>query len=77
MQKVPNSAEAQVLSFVRQDERHKVFAVLNLSAEPRFVSFQPSLYHGTYTEYFSGESVVLDKSTRLSLEPWGYRVFVR
>jgi len=76
MIKVPNSAEAQVLSFVRQNERDKVFAVLNLSAQAHDVAFRDSLCHGAYVEYFSGESVQLDGSTRVDLEPWGYRVFV-
>jgi len=77
MIKVPNSAEAKVLSFIRRNERDKVFVVLNLSAEPQAVTFRESLYHGAYAEYFSGESVELDVSTRLELEPWEYRVFVR
>jgi len=77
MIRVPNSAEAAVLSFVRRNERDKVFAVFNFSAARRTVTFRESLYHGAYTEYFSGAAVTLDDTTRLTLEPWGYRVFVQ
>jgi hypothetical protein len=77
MIKVPNSVEAKVLSFVRRNERDKVFVVLNLSPEPQAVSFRESLYHGAYTEYFSGEPVQFSASLRLALEPWAYRVFVQ
>ena len=74
---VPNSAPAKVLSFVRQNDADKVFAVFNFSAEPQTVTFKETLYHGRYTDYFGGEAVELDASTRLELKPWGYRVFTR
>ena len=77
MVNVFNSAPTKVLSFVRQNERDKVFAVLNLSDAPQTVTFDDSLYHGAYTEYFSQESVELLGSTQLELGPWQYRVFVR
>ena len=41
---VPNSLPANVFSFVHQNERDKVFAVLNLSAESRTVTFGESLW---------------------------------
>jgi glycosidase len=74
---VPNNAQAQVLSFVRQNERDKVFAVLNFSAEPRTVTLYETLYHGTFREYFSGEAVELTGATQITLKPWEYRVYVR
>ena len=74
---VPNSAPARVLSFVRQNERDKVFAVFNFSNEPQAVTFAESLYHGKYTDYFNRESIELAGSTSLGLQPWDYRVFVR
>jgi len=77
MIQVHNSAPLNVLSFVRQNETEKVFAVLNLSAEPQTVTFRDGLYHGDYTDFFSGERVSLDDSTQLLLPPWGYKVFVK
>ncbi len=77
MIKVPNDAPAAVLSFVRQNDRDKVFAVFNFSKEGRTVAFAEGLFPGTYTDYFTGERVELRESTRLDLKPWEYRVFVR
>ena len=77
MIQVINSSPTRVLSFVRQNERDKVFAVLNFSDEPQTVAFDEHLYYGGYTDYFSKEQVELLGSSRLTLEPWGYRVFVR
>lgn len=72
-----NNAPTKVLSFVRQNERDKVFAVLNLSDAPQAVTFDDSLYHGAYTEYFSRETVELPGTSPLELGGWQYRVFVR
>ena len=74
---VPNSISTKVFSFVRHNERDKVFAVLNFSDKPQTVTFGESLFHGVYTDYFGKQSIELAGSTQLTLEPWGYRVFVK
>jgi len=74
---VPNSVPANILSFVRQNERDKVFAVLNLSPESRTVTFGESLCHGDYTEYLSDEPIKVDGDTTLTLEAWSARVLVQ
>jgi glycosidase len=74
---VPNSAGAEVLSFVRRNDRDKVFAVFNFSNMARTVRFEEGLYPGAYTDYFSGERVELRDSTQLSLEPWQFCIFVK
>ncbi len=73
---VPNSAPLKVFSFVRQNEKDKVFAVFNFSAEPQTVTFEESLFHGKYTEYMSGQSVELSATAKIELQPWGYQIFV-
>ena len=75
---VPNSSPRQVLSFVRRDATSKVFAAINLSAQPQQVTFVQSLHHGRYRdalEIGAGMSI-LDAQSRLDLPPWGYRVLV-
>jgi glycosidase len=74
---VPNSAPSKVFSFVRRNERDKVFVVLNFSDQTQAVTFKETLYHGRYTDYFAGQTVTLDGSTRLEMKPWGYKVFVK
>jgi glycosidase len=74
---VTNSAPEQVLSFVRQNERDKVFAVFNFSIVAQTVTFTESLFHGEYINFFSNQPVNLNKTTCLTLEPWSYRVFVK
>lgn len=77
MTPIVNDSDMRVLSFTRFDNSGGVFAVLNLSAEPQRVTFQHSLHHGAYVEYFSDASVTFDANTTLDLPPWSYRVYVR
>jgi Maltogenic Amylase, C-terminal domain len=65
-----NSAPTQVFSFVRQNEHDKVFAVFNFSDQAQTMTFTESLGHGTYTDYFSDETVEFLDSTQLTLAPW-------
>jgi glycosidase len=77
MIRVQNNVPMKVFSFVRHNERDKIFAVFNFSDQPQFVRFEPSLHHGTYTDYFSKALVEFSVATGLELEPWDYRVFVK
>lgn len=74
---VPNSAPTTVLSFVRQNEHDKVFAVFNFSDTDQVVSFHETLYHGSYTSFFRGQQLSLDADSRIELPAWGYAVYVR
>ena len=74
---VPNNAPSAVLSFVRRNDRDKVFAVFNFSKEARTVKFEEGLFPGAYSDYFSGERSELRESTELKLAPWSCRVFVK
>ena len=77
MVRVPNDALESVLSFVRENERDKVFAVFNLSERRQTVSFPEGLHHGAYIDALSGEAMTFDDGTELELERWGFRIFVR
>jgi glycosidase len=77
MIKVPNNAESEVFSFVRQNEKDKVFAVFNFSEKKKTVEFKESLYYGNYKEFISNESVELNKNTLIEMEPWAFRVYVK
>lgn len=74
---VVNSAPSKVLSFVRFGDEDGVFAVINFSPEAQTVTFPQSLHHGRYTEYFSGAEAHFDADSKLVLEPWSYRIYVR
>jgi glycosidase len=77
MIQVVNSAPKQVFSFVRANDRNKVFAVFNFSAEAQKVTFEDSLYHGRYRDFDGGDEQTLGSDLVLDMPAWSYRVFVR
>lgn len=77
MVQVVNSRGSKVFSFVRENEKDKVFAVLNFTAEPQTFKLTDGPYAGAYTEFFSGEKATIADGAELTLPAWGYRVFVK
>ncbi|WP_081990232.1 alpha-amylase family glycosyl hydrolase [Psychroserpens sp. Hel_I_66] len=77
MIKIPNNFESEVLSFVRQNENDKVFAVFNFSNEKKSVEFKESLFFGDYKDFETNESVTLDNTSKMDLEPWDYKILVK
>jgi glycosidase len=73
---VPNDRLGQVFSFVRRNDREKVFAVFNLSPEAQRTTFKEALYPGEYTDWQSGERVILREGEPVDLPAWGWRVFI-
>lgn len=74
---VPNSEPAKVLSFVRANDRDKVFAAFNFSPAPVRVSFKETLFEGRYKDFATDETVTLERGPTLDLPAWGYRVYTR
>ncbi len=73
---VKNSEGKKVLSFVREDDRSKVFCVFNLSPETlRNVEYQGNDFYGNYTELFSGVKVEIRQTPSNILNPWEYRIY--
>ena len=75
--KVPNNFESEVFSFVRQNENDKVFAVFNFSNQKKEIEFKESLHQGRYQDFENQASIQFDASGKLTLDPWGYKIFVK
>ena len=73
---VPNSAGSAVFSFVRANQQDKVFAVFNFSPVEKQVTFREALCRDTYTDFQTGDQVVVDDGTTIGLQAWGYRILV-
>jgi len=73
---VETSAPQNMLAFTREKDKNQVLAVFNLSAQPVEATIQLT-QAGDYTEYFSGQSMRLEKGSTIKLDKWGYQVFVR
>ena len=44
---------------------------------PYYSDESVTLYHGDYTEYFTGARAKMDAGTKLVLKPWSYHVYVK
>lgn len=77
MEEVATDAPEEVYAFVRESDVDQVFAVFNLSDTTRTVSFEITRQAGNYLNVFTDEQTEFAARTRLSLEPWEYRVFKR
>jgi glycosidase len=77
MIKIKTNKENKIFAFYREKENNRVIIFLNLTKKS--VSFKPALKNldGEYTEYFTGDRTTFSLSVNLTLNPWGYKVFVR
>ena len=77
---VENDAPAAVFSFVRQNDKSRVFAAFNLSAAPRRVVFAAGAHMDarldSWRDAFTDEAVSIGDGFSLDLEPWSWRVYV-
>ena len=76
MVKINTDRDNKVFAYSREKGGNRVIVFLNLTKKS--VSFKPDLkgLDGEYTEYFTGDKTSLPLSVNLTLNPWGYKVFV-
>ena len=72
-----NSAPASVFSFVRANDRNRVFAVFSFSGDQQRVTFEGDLYPGDYRDFATGDEITLGSDLVFDLPAWSYRVFSR
>jgi glycosidase len=77
IERVNTSNDEQVFAFVREKGNDKVFVVLNLSDESVDASFDGDRFPGIYTTLFSGVPIEIEPDFELTMDPWGYFVFVQ
>lgn len=75
MVEVPTDARDQVFAFTRGVAGERVFAVFNLTAEPRAVGFTFARHHGRYRDALSGDAATFAAETTLALPAWGFRIY--
>jgi glycosidase len=77
MIKIRTNKDKKIFAFYREKDQNRVVVLLNLSKKP--VTFKPLLngIEGEYIEYFTNQKAGLNKSAKVTLDPWGYQVFVK
>ena len=75
---VANNNNKHVLSFVRQNDTDKVFAVFNMSAKPQTVTLAPdTLYAGQYQDFFAQQQVTIKSNSTFELAPWQFHIYLK
>jgi glycosidase len=74
---VKTNKDKKIFAFYREKDGNRVVVFLNLSKKG--VTFRPVLkdLEGNYTDYFTGQKTTLNKGAKLTLDPWGYKVYLR
>ncbi len=75
MRRVSNNKDRQILSFLRERGKNKVFAVFNFSCAAENVIFSDKQIPGRYKELNSDYFLDADIQTSLKLKPWSFRLF--
>jgi glycosidase len=73
--KVVSCNDDAIFSYIRQKGNHKIFVVLNLSAEPQCFTIKENDVYGKPTNIFSGQKEKLSKHHVYSMKPWEYLVY--
>jgi hypothetical protein len=68
--------ESDVIVFSRSFEGNDVIVAVNLDSNPQSQSFGTGELAGSYTEFFSGESIQFSSEATVELEPNSYKVFI-
>ena len=71
---VPNGAQDRLLTFVRGEGPHRVFAAFNFSGQTVKTTLGHAPYPGRYVDFNGGATVELAEGDTIELPAWGWRV---
>jgi len=74
---VPTSRPANILGYLRKDGEEEIFVLMNLSSHQVSFEILADWLQGSYSELFTGVGINLPADKEMTLDHWGYRVFVR
>lgn len=76
MKRVITGKDSAVYAFTRESAGDKVFVLTNLSAKAQSLKLKGNTYVGSYNELFSGKPETFSVNSKVSLQPWEYRLYV-
>ena len=71
---IENNAKDCLMTFVREKEESRVYAIMNLSPYTVHVNLNNGIYAGNYTNAITGEEVLLPMHLEYDIKPWGYTI---
>jgi glycosidase len=73
--KLVSNNDAAIFAFVRQEGKHKVLVITNLSNTAQTAAINNSVIEGEATNIFNGKADKLRANQPINLKPWGYEVY--
>ena len=73
--KLISNNDAAIFTFVREESKHKVLVITNLSNTAQTATINNPVIEGEATNIFSGKSDKLKANQPINLKPWGYEVY--
>lgn len=67
--------DKEILSFIRNRNNEKVFAVFNLSSNRKSIKISSKLIKGNYFDFSSGQKITIDNNYQITLKPWSFKIF--
>jgi len=74
---IENNAKDCLMTFVREVDMNRVFAVMNLSPFAIHADFNTGIYQGAYADAMTGDRVVVPYHVEQDIPAWSYRILVR
>ncbi len=75
LQRITTTNNPAIFAFIRDKDNSKVFEILNLTDQEKTVTLQGTLYTGNYRDVFTGDSILFNENTEITLPAWGYEVY--
>ncbi len=76
VRKIEHDQSAFVAAYSRNKDGNKVVVMVNLSGQSRTAELRVADDAGVYREFFTDKQTTLAARTKMTLEPWAYKVFV-
>ncbi len=73
--KLASANDDAIFAFIRQNGKHKIAVVLNLSDQPQHFTIKEKEIYGKVKNVFSGSKEKLAENHVYSMAPWGYLVY--
>ena len=71
---IENNAKDCLMTFVREKDDSRVYAIMNLSPYTVHVNLNNGIYAGNYKNAITGEDVLLPVHLEYDIKPWGYTI---
>lgn len=71
------SDEENIYSFVRENDKDRIFTLFNVTSEKQEVTIDDKIIEGKYKNLFTNEEIEIKQGQKFELGPWAYLVYVK